>query len=232
MKNIKLHKPVKRKILLAILVLIVLVEAGIVSVQLFNAGQIGLQPLAEPDAEEYAVYSAFFRPSPDYVPERDRIYLVNGWTTHSSLTYGNNPVYAFKNIWIKAGHIMGIHEKIPVSLVGLDTLADYKLKNRLTWPLRYRLASYRRLLLVSREEFNELFDEYGEGGSYGELYKRYPGALGLYTFSRVGFNRSRDRAVVYLGQRIDDKAGGGYIVLLKKKNGRWNIDKSVCVWVS
>ena len=45
-------------------------------------------------------------------------------------------------------------------------------------------------------------------------------------FSRVGFNRSRDKAILY----VEHEGSGGYCVLVKRK-GRWKAKDYVLSWI-
>lgn len=54
----------------------------------------------------------------------------------------------------------------------------------------------------------------------------------LHTFSRIGYNRRRTQAMVYVGYRCDGMCGDGQIVLLERRGGRWTITQTQRLWIS
>lgn len=64
------------------------------------------------------------------------------------------------------------------------------------------------------------------------LMETYPGSNGYLIFSRVGFNRSLDQAVIYVGDVGGPLMGAGYYYLLEKQDGQWSIKEEVMVWIS
>lgn len=58
---------------------------------------------------------------------------------------------------------------------------------------------------------------------------------GLIELSAVGFNRAKDRAIVYMGHWCGGLCGGGTHYFLEKKNGKWaraNVAARKCFWAS
>lgn len=69
--------------------------------------------------------------------------------------------------------------------------------------------------------------------NWGEvLAQKYPGAQGYTMFSRVGFNRTLDQAVIYVGNLAGPLMGSGYYYLLDKENGVWVLKQQVMAWIS
>jgi hypothetical protein len=64
------------------------------------------------------------------------------------------------------------------------------------------------------------------------FYAKYPGAGGIVAFSRVGFNVTRDRALLYSMISCGWLCGTGHYHLLKKESGKWVLSKSYMVWIS
>ena len=69
-------------------------------------------------------------------------------------------------------------------------------------------------------------------GDWPEYYKRFPGASGIVTWSRVGFNSDGTQALFYESYRCGGLCGTGRYVLMEKKNGSWMIRTDIVVWVS
>lgn len=84
-------------------------------------------------------------------------------------------------------------------------------------------------VLLSQEELAEISSQ---GNWHEILQERYPGSEGYLIFSRVGFNRTLDQAVLYVGDVAGPLMGAGYCYLLEKQNGEWTIKEQTMVWIS
>lgn len=56
--------------------------------------------------------------------------------------------------------------------------------------------------------------------------------IGVLEFSRVGFNRRRDQALVYVGNTRPDGTGGGFLVLLGRYGPDWTVLDTEVLWVA
>lgn len=70
------------------------------------------------------------------------------------------------------------------------------------------------------------------GAYWVGFYRKYPAAIGLFSVSRVGFNRTRDAGMVYFVCKTGPLSAGGDVVHVKKNNGQWTIIKKAWVWMS
>jgi hypothetical protein len=87
--------------------------------------------------------------------------------------------------------------------------------------VEYTLLSQEELAKISSQpNWNEI------------LAEKYPGSSGYLIFSRVGFNRTLDQAVIYVGQVAGPLMGSGSYYLLEKQNGEWKIIKVIGIWIS
>jgi len=69
-------------------------------------------------------------------------------------------------------------------------------------------------------------------GDWLAYYKQYPGASGVVTWSRVGFNAEGTQALFYEGYRCGELCGTGHHIVMEKKNGSWMLGPDIVVWVS
>jgi hypothetical protein len=60
----------------------------------------------------------------------------------------------------------------------------------------------------------------------------FPGARGIIWFSRVGFNRTLDEALVYVSFVCGGLCGEGWDYVLKKRRGTWQVVGVRVIWVS
>lgn len=65
--------------------------------------------------------------------------------------------------------------------------------------------------------------------------ERFPGAEGYISFSSVGFNHDRSKAIVQVDHSCGPLCGGGLPHFLEKKDGKWvpaKVDATIQVWAS
>lgn len=110
-----------------------------------------------------------------------------------------------------------------------EIIADFKAKNQQSVLLKALFNTTVETSFISQAEFTSLFDN---GDGWEKFYARFPGASGIITLSRVGFNQSMDTALVYIGQGSGWLNGAGYFVVLKKIDGVWGIRKQMMAWIS
>ena len=67
---------------------------------------------------------------------------------------------------------------------------------------------------------------------WDDFYKKYPGSSGYITFSRVGFNSDKTKAVIYKETGCGMLCAYGGYVLLSKDNGAWKEIASYGCWMS
>jgi len=51
-------------------------------------------------------------------------------------------------------------------------------------------------------------------------------------FSRVGFNRREDQALIYVGDNRPDGSGAGMLVLLHRRGRVWTIVNTEVLWIA
>jgi hypothetical protein len=65
-----------------------------------------------------------------------------------------------------------------------------------------------------------------------EWQRLYPGAGGVVTVSRVGFNSAETEALVYWSVYRAARAARGSIILLQKENEVWTVRQELMIWTS
>ena len=83
--------------------------------------------------------------------------------------------------------------------------------------------------LVEAREIDAIFQH---GGWWRDFYKKYPGAQGFLTVSRVGFHPDGKQALFYASNPCGGKCGTGSYVLMEKTGTGWKVAKEVVVWIS
>ena len=77
-----------------------------------------------------------------------------------------------------------------------------------------------KVVMIDERELAAFFGERGSGGSSFE--KAYPDAIGLVSFSRVGFDAARTQALVFHRIARGGGEGSGGFVLLTKTPSGWS----------
>jgi len=67
---------------------------------------------------------------------------------------------------------------------------------------------------------------------WDRFYDRFPKAMALMSFSRVGFDAKRTQAVLYADWASGPRAGRGFFHFLVRVKGRWVIKSSFNTWIS
>jgi hypothetical protein len=84
---------------------------------------------------------------------------------------------------------------------------------------------------ISDVEMEHLFEDMAYQG-WKPFWNRYPDAQGILTLSRVSFNASGTRALVYVGNQSGADIGRGFYLVLRRTGRAWAIDRQVDMWVS
>jgi hypothetical protein len=122
----------------------------------------------------------------------------------------------------------GVFRKVPS--LQKEAVSDLLLKER---ERSYFEASNfslpRPVRLLSEKEAKQVFHGRGHWESF---YEAFPESGGLFFLSRVGFDQSRQQAVVHVGRQWLGRAGGGEFVVLERANGRFSEVASISTWLS
>jgi hypothetical protein len=100
-------------------------------------------------------------------------------------------------------------------------LRQAHLDQRFDLPLPYEL--------VTGSTLDSIIHDVSDWTGY---YKRYPGAQGFLTLSRVGFSSDGNQAFFYASNHCGGKCATGSFTVAQKRGNRWAIVKEVIVWVS
>lgn len=122
------------------------------------------------------------------------------------------------------------NEKEVMGASTLETRDDFDRKNKAPCKLEPKIQPLEKIQLLSHMDEQVSFPR--GSGSWKIFYANYPGATGFTLVSRIGFNSARDQALVYLGNSCELLCGHGYLVLLRKHDGKWKVLKQVGIWVA
>ena len=83
-------------------------------------------------------------------------------------------------------------------------------------------------ILLSADEFSAIMSQSNSWDAFYEKYSR----SGYAQLSRVGFNKTLDQAIVYVGSVPGPMMGSGNYYLMEKVGGQWVIKEQVLAWIS
>jgi hypothetical protein len=161
----------------------------------------------DPELEEYAVYSAVITQM--YVPTT-LIVLRN----EVAVVGSDAPFRPVLN---------------QLTSLSRATMKDYDAKNKAPHPLKPLFTLPIPYVLIGQEEIDAVHQDQVAG--WKRFSEKYPGAPGIITVSRVGFNAWRTQALLLVAQSCapmkptHERCGRGHYVLLVKKNGTWEIEQ-------
>ena len=164
---------------------------------------------ADIEKEEQAVYAVFAGRS-----KGPAVILQN---TSTGLSDEESPRQSMENF------------KSSLSGISRETIASYAERNEQTSQLSADMQLGVDYVLLSEAELREISSQ---GNWHEILQERFPGSNGYLIFSRVGFNRTLDQAVLYVGEVAGPLMGAGYYYLLQKQDNEWTIQEQTMVWIS
>ena len=120
-----------------------------------------------------------------------------------------------------------IEQRIPE--LAAATLSDFATKNARQHNVDTVFALGPRFVAVTDEELRRLL----ASGGWPGLAKKHPGTKGIIHWSRVGFDRNANEALIYFGHRRAARSGSGWFRLFRRKpDGSWSQEHVVRAWIS
>lgn len=114
-----------------------------------------------------------------------------------------------------------------------ETYEDFKVKTEKQASLEKKFPTRNNYTLISLEELKKSFAYvFDDDINWDKFYQTHPKSRGIYTFSRVGFNRNGSQALVFVTNWCRSLCGEGIFYLLEKENGEWKVVKNRMIWIS
>lgn len=123
-------------------------------------------------------------------------------------------------------------EKIITEIPSIDVkvFADILIKSEKTYLLDSKMnIPLKKYSLLSEEEKKDLFKGPSRWDNY---YNKYSKSSGILSLSIIGYNDSKDQAILELSMYNNILAAEGFVAYLKKENGIWIVKKVLMTWVS
>lgn len=116
-------------------------------------------------------------------------------------------------------------------LLTQELIDDFLLQNKTSADLEKKFDLKLETLLIKKSEIDEVRKVY-DPSHWEDFYKKYPDSKGFIQLSRVGFNRTKDRALVYFQHWCGNLCGSGHYLLLSKGRDGWKVDFKRMIWIS
>jgi hypothetical protein len=116
-----------------------------------------------------------------------------------------------------------------LSGVSDETIADFNTKNSIAFQFADRFEFPGRHRLVSLDEILQLFPSGRDPYKGWKAFRKKYEAQSWHQFSRVGFNKSQDQALIYAAYDSENFSDGTYSLYVKE-GGMWKRKKSFAVW--
>jgi len=112
-----------------------------------------------------------------------------------------------------------------------ETLNDYSTQNVTSYELSDRFDVKTQVVLVDDERIKKIFGQ-NLRESWESFYNQFPDSGGYTRFSNVGFNTTKDQALIFVTHSCGSLCASGIYYLLVKENGEWKVEKEALIWVS
>jgi hypothetical protein len=106
---------------------------------------------------------------------------------------------------------------------------NFRAENASARTVRRGFPLGRPYIVVPRADIEAQLREFPRD-QWSGFCKRYPDSGGFMVVSAVGFNASKERAMVYMSHSCGLLCGGGRYDLLEKVDGAWRIANLATVW--
>lgn len=173
------------------------------------------------DPDEYAVYNAVLKAR--YLDDRVKRYVIALKTTSAAKT----AFIGYRHGLAPSG------AKRPE--VNTETSMDFDIKDKDSCELLNKFSLPIPYFLVSEATMRKLFDKEDDNPSedgWNRFYKEYPGAPGAISFTRVGFNKKKDQALLYVARQGGFVGGSSVFFVISRGGDAWKIEKEVILWLS
>ena len=170
------------------------------------------------DEEEYELFSALLNQDSS---KSTRLHIILNKSEHDFPGRCKLDVTSFSQ---------KILAKYPTLMEALNNFDERK-DDSITFENRFNLK--KEYKLISNDYLNSFYENKNGGDGWEAFRKAHPSCASPIVFSRVGFDKLKNIAIVYSRSRTNTGDGdfGGYL-LLSKLSGNWKLIDGFCQWDS
>jgi len=120
----------------------------------------------------------------------------------------------------------GMFERKVLSLKDKDILRDFCEKNSASLSLVHEFDEKVDVTYIRKTDYRKLLG----GNDWHDYYKKYD-LKPMVMISRPGFNKRKNKALIYLTYSLGETDGAGYYMVLKKSWGKWKQKGFILIWL-
>ena len=109
---------------------------------------------------------------------------------------------------------------------------EWSLRNRESKSIKFKISSELDVSFLSTYELDTLFNENTakeNWARFNNLYKDYDGFIAI---SRIGYNDTKDQAVLLLEHHCGASCGTGKFISLIKTQNKWSVESTLTIWLA
>tara|TARA_B100001248_G_C27305038_1_gene419020 strand:- start:310 stop:918 length:609 start_codon:yes stop_codon:yes gene_type:complete len=109
---------------------------------------------------------------------------------------------------------------------------EWSLKNRESTSIKFKISSELDISFLSTYDLDTLFNENTakeNWAQFNNLYKDYDGFIAI---SRIGYNDTKDQAVLLLEHHCGASCGTGKFISLIKTQNKWSVESTLTIWLA
>lgn len=120
-----------------------------------------------------------------------------------------------------------------IEKINHDARWDFLIKNEVSSTLENKFPKEISHTFITAEQLVKDFEYELDGMMNWELFReKYPKTDSIYTFSRAGFSKDGNEALVFVTFWCFSACGEGNYYIMKKENGEWKIVDDLMTWIS
>jgi hypothetical protein len=169
--------------------------------------------------EEFAVYSAVINKS-----------FAGGKVTFDTQSKVKLLVIADHNITTLRAYRPESVDFMRLPELSEQTFNDFVQKNEDLQKLKDNFTIELKRTLIKKDEIERIFKDEEKG--WEKFYKSFPDSGGYIGLSRVGFDKEKKQAIVYMEHYCHDLCASGHFLLLKKGKEGWEVVNGYMAWIS
>ena len=109
---------------------------------------------------------------------------------------------------------------------------EWSLKNRESTNIKFKISSELDISFLSAFDLDTVFNENKAKENwtrFNNLYKDYDGFIAI---SQIGYNDTKDQAVLLLEHHCGASCGTGKFISLIKKLNKWSVESTMTIWLA
>ena len=124
-------------------------------------------------------------------------------------------------------------EKISLEIgITSECVEDWRFKNKGSTKIRFKISSQDDINFLTSKNLDTLFSEKTAKENWEIFSKRYQDYDGFIAISQIGYNKTKDQALLLLEHHCGAKCGTGKFVALTKDNNNWEVKSNLTVWLA